>query len=31
VKIENGHAIAPTTPGLGIDWNFDVIDGLIAS
>ena len=31
MKIENGHAIAPTTPGLGIDWNFDVIDGLIAS
>jgi L-alanine-DL-glutamate epimerase-like enolase superfamily enzyme len=28
MKIENGHAIAPTTPGLGIDWNFDAIDGL---
>jgi L-alanine-DL-glutamate epimerase-like enolase superfamily enzyme len=28
MKIENGHAIAPTTPGLGIDWNFDAIDRL---
>jgi L-alanine-DL-glutamate epimerase-like enolase superfamily enzyme len=28
MKIENGHALAPTTPGLGIDWNFDVIEGL---
>ncbi len=26
IKIENGHALAPTTPGIGIDWNFSAID-----
>ena len=24
--IEDGHALAPTTPGLGIDWRWDVIE-----
>ena len=28
MTIENGNAIAPTTPGLGIDWNFAAIDGM---
>jgi len=28
IKIENGFAIAPTTPGLGIDWDFSKIDGM---
>ncbi|WP_194926242.1 mandelate racemase/muconate lactonizing enzyme family protein [Catenulispora pinisilvae] len=26
MSIENGHAIAPETPGLGIDWDFDAIE-----
>lgn len=26
MAIENGHAIAPDTPGLGIDWDSDAID-----
>ncbi len=28
IKIENGFAIATTTPGLGIDWDFSKIDGM---
>jgi L-alanine-DL-glutamate epimerase-like enolase superfamily enzyme len=28
IKIENGMALAPTKPGLGIDWDFDAIDKL---
>lgn len=31
ITIENGNAIAPTTQGLGIDWNFAAIDGLRTS
>jgi L-alanine-DL-glutamate epimerase-like enolase superfamily enzyme len=31
MTIENGNAIAPTTPGLGIDWNFAAIEGLRVS
>lgn len=23
IKIEDGHALAPTTPGIGIDWDWD--------
>jgi L-alanine-DL-glutamate epimerase-like enolase superfamily enzyme len=26
MRIEEGHAIAPGSPGLGIDWDFDAID-----
>lgn len=26
VRIDNGHAVAPSTPGLGISWNRDAID-----
>jgi len=26
IRIENGRAFAPSTPGLGIDWNADEID-----
>jgi L-alanine-DL-glutamate epimerase-like enolase superfamily enzyme len=26
MRIEDGHAIAPDAPGLGIDWNRDAID-----
>jgi L-alanine-DL-glutamate epimerase-like enolase superfamily enzyme len=26
IKIENGMALAPTSVGLGIDWNFDAIE-----
>jgi L-alanine-DL-glutamate epimerase-like enolase superfamily enzyme len=26
LRIEHGHAIAPDTPGLGIDWHRDAID-----
>jgi L-alanine-DL-glutamate epimerase-like enolase superfamily enzyme len=26
LEIADGHAIAPTTPGLGIDWNFAAIE-----
>jgi L-alanine-DL-glutamate epimerase-like enolase superfamily enzyme len=26
LRIENGHAVAPEAPGLGIDWDFDAID-----
>jgi len=28
IKIENGMALTPTKPGLGIDWDFDAIDKL---
>ena len=28
IVIDNGRALAPTTPGLGIDWDFDAIDDL---
>lgn len=31
MTIENGNAIAPSTPGLGIDWNFAAVDGLRVS
>lgn len=31
LKIENGFALVPTTPGIGIDWNFDAIDKLRVS
>ncbi|PRB14834.1 mandelate racemase/muconate lactonizing enzyme family protein [Microbacterium sp. MYb62] len=26
IRIEDGHALAPMTPGLGIDWNLDALD-----
>jgi L-alanine-DL-glutamate epimerase-like enolase superfamily enzyme len=26
MDIVEGHAVAPDTPGLGIDWNQDAID-----
>ena len=26
MRIEDGHAIAPDTPGLGIDWDLDAIE-----
>ncbi|MEY9932169.1 L-alanine-DL-glutamate epimerase-like enolase superfamily enzyme [Catenulispora sp. GP43] len=26
MRIEDGHAVAPDAPGLGIDWDFDAID-----
>jgi L-alanine-DL-glutamate epimerase-like enolase superfamily enzyme len=26
MRIEDGKAVAPETPGLGIDWDFDAID-----
>jgi L-alanine-DL-glutamate epimerase-like enolase superfamily enzyme len=26
MRIEDGHAVAPDTPGLGIDWDFDAIE-----
>lgn len=26
IEIDGGHAVAPETPGLGIDWNRDAID-----
>ncbi|WP_034263596.1 mandelate racemase/muconate lactonizing enzyme family protein [Actinospica robiniae] len=26
MRIEDGHAVAPDTPGIGIDWDFDAID-----
>jgi L-alanine-DL-glutamate epimerase-like enolase superfamily enzyme len=26
MEIIDGHAIAPETPGLGIDWQLDLID-----
>jgi L-alanine-DL-glutamate epimerase-like enolase superfamily enzyme len=26
IKIEKGMALAPTSIGLGIDWDFDAID-----
>jgi L-alanine-DL-glutamate epimerase-like enolase superfamily enzyme len=26
MRIEDGHAVAPDAPGLGIDWNLDAID-----
>ncbi|WP_454171257.1 mandelate racemase/muconate lactonizing enzyme family protein [Microbacterium maritypicum] len=26
IVIEDGHALAPMTPGLGIDWNLDALD-----
>jgi L-alanine-DL-glutamate epimerase-like enolase superfamily enzyme len=28
LALEAGHALAPTAPGLGIDWDFDAIDDL---
>jgi L-alanine-DL-glutamate epimerase-like enolase superfamily enzyme len=28
LEIVDGHAVAPSEPGLGIDWNFDAIDNL---
>jgi L-alanine-DL-glutamate epimerase-like enolase superfamily enzyme len=28
VKIEDGYALAPTKPGIGIDWDFETIDGM---
>ena len=28
IKIENGYAITPTAPGIGIDWDFEKIDGM---
>ncbi len=28
IHIEDGHAIAPSAPGLGIDWDRDAIDNL---
>ncbi|MEI6868153.1 MAG: mandelate racemase/muconate lactonizing enzyme family protein [Actinomycetes bacterium] len=31
MAIEAGNAMAPTTAGLGIDWDFDAIDGLRVS
>jgi L-alanine-DL-glutamate epimerase-like enolase superfamily enzyme len=30
LSIEEGHALAPTAPGLGIDWDLDAIDDLRA-
>ncbi|MDX6266853.1 MAG: hypothetical protein QOD70_1593 [Frankiales bacterium] len=30
LALEDGHALAPTTPGLGIDWDLDAIDDLRA-
>ena len=27
LRIENGQAFAPETPGLGIDWDLDAIAG----
>ena len=24
--IENGHALAPSEPGLGIDWDLDALE-----
>jgi L-alanine-DL-glutamate epimerase-like enolase superfamily enzyme len=30
MAIEGGHALAPTAPGLGIDWDLDAIDDLRA-
>lgn len=26
IRIDGGHAFAPETPGLGIDWNLDALD-----
>jgi L-alanine-DL-glutamate epimerase-like enolase superfamily enzyme len=26
IKLEDGHAVPPDTPGLGIDWDFGRID-----
>ena len=26
MRVEDGHAVAPESPGLGIDWDFDAID-----
>jgi L-alanine-DL-glutamate epimerase-like enolase superfamily enzyme len=26
LAIADGHAVAPSAPGLGIDWNFAAID-----
>lgn len=28
LEISAGHAVAPTEPGIGIDWDFDAIDNL---
>ncbi|GAA4342152.1 mandelate racemase/muconate lactonizing enzyme family protein [Microbacterium rhizosphaerae] len=28
LEVRDGHAIAPSTPGLGIDWNPDALDAL---
>ena len=28
MAIEDGHAIAPMTPGLGIDWDWDALRGM---
>jgi L-alanine-DL-glutamate epimerase-like enolase superfamily enzyme len=25
LRIENGCAVAPTTPGIGVDWDFDAV------
>jgi L-alanine-DL-glutamate epimerase-like enolase superfamily enzyme len=30
LAVDNGHALAPTAPGLGIDWDLDAIDDLRA-
>lgn len=27
LEIRDGHACAPSTPGIGIDWNWEVIEG----
>lgn len=31
MEIDNGWAIAPSTPGLGIPWDFDAIERLVVS
>jgi L-alanine-DL-glutamate epimerase-like enolase superfamily enzyme len=31
IQIKDGMAIAPSAPGLGIDWNFNAIDKLRVS
>ncbi|MEU0572608.1 mandelate racemase/muconate lactonizing enzyme family protein [Nonomuraea sp. NPDC005983] len=31
LTVEDGHAVAPDTPGLGLDWNRDAIDDLRVS
>lgn len=28
LHIEDGHAVAPATPGLGIDWDWDAVRGM---